>query len=105
MDDATQKTRGNGNGVELLSTQRMKPFENKEHNPESYEDMQLGYSPRIFSSLERYLPPNMLNLHRDRWVHFLGDILTRYSHQGERARVCRLPHLFYSIYELDCRLK
>ncbi|KAB5538148.1 hypothetical protein DKX38_015681 [Salix brachista] len=45
--------RGNGNGVELLSTQRLKPFENKEHNPESYEDMQLDYSPRIFSSLER----------------------------------------------------
>jgi hypothetical protein len=40
MDDATQKMRGKGNGVELLSTQRLQPFENREHNPESYEDTQ-----------------------------------------------------------------
>ena len=37
-DDATEKARANGNGVELPSTQRLIPFENKEHNPESYED-------------------------------------------------------------------
>ncbi|KAF9673944.1 hypothetical protein SADUNF_Sadunf10G0076400 [Salix dunnii] len=53
MGDATQKMRGNGDAVELLSTQRLKPFENKEHNPESYEEMQLGCSPRIFSSVMR----------------------------------------------------
>lgn len=86
-DDATEKARANGNGVELPSTQRLIPFENKEHNPESYEDMQLDYSPLLFSSLERYLPPNMLNLPRDRKVHFLSDILTRYSPQGEHTRV------------------
>ncbi|KAG5240431.1 hypothetical protein OIU76_023307 [Salix suchowensis] len=87
MDYATEKVRENGNGVELPSTQRLIPFENKEHSPESYEDMQLDYSPLLFSSLERYLPPNMLNLPRDRKVHFLSDILTRYSPQGEHTRV------------------
>ncbi|XP_011038723.1 PREDICTED: uncharacterized protein LOC105135521 isoform X1 [Populus euphratica] len=39
MDDATQKTRGKGNGVELLLTQRLLLFENREHNPASYEDI------------------------------------------------------------------
>ena len=94
MDYATEKVRENGNGVELPSTQRLIPFENKEHSPESYEDMQLDYSPLLFSSLERYLPPNMLNLPRDRKVHFLSNILTRYSPQGEHTRVCLLLHFF-----------
>ena len=96
MDYATEKVRENGNGVELPSTQRLIPFENKEHSPESYEDMQLDYSPLLFSSLERYLPPNMLNLPRDRKVHFLSNILTRYSPQGEHTRVCLLH--FFIIY-------
>lgn len=67
--------------------QRLRLNPSKEHKPESYEDLQLDFSPSIFSSLERYLPPTMLSVPRDNKVKFMRDILLKYLPHGERNRV------------------
>ncbi|KAH9763719.1 2-oxoglutarate and iron-dependent oxygenase domain-containing protein CP2 [Citrus sinensis] len=51
--------------------------------------MQLDFSPSIFSSLERYLPPPMLGVNREEKVKFMREILMKYLPQGERTRVQR----------------
>ncbi|KAK4567626.1 hypothetical protein RGQ29_003403 [Quercus rubra] len=92
---------GGGNGVAVASdlnrlaivasnqstSQRLRLNPNKDHKPDSYEDLQLDFSPSIFSSLERYLPPTMLALPRDDKVKFMKDILLKYLPHGERNRV------------------
>jgi hypothetical protein len=60
---------------------------NENHKPESYEDLKLDFSPLLFSSLEQYLPSNMLNLSRDLKLQYMRHILLRYSPEGERTRV------------------
>lgn len=89
---------GGGNGVlpgdsirpaaVSVSNQRLRLNPNREHKPESYDDLQLDFSPSIFSSLERYLPPSMMGLPRDDKVKFLREILLKYLPHGERNRVC-----------------
>lgn len=65
---------------------RLKP--EKEHKSDSYQDLQqLEFSPLLFSSLEHYLPPNMLNVPRDLKLQYMRNILLRYSTEGERTRV------------------
>ncbi|XP_012075705.1 2-oxoglutarate and iron-dependent oxygenase domain-containing protein CP2 [Jatropha curcas] len=86
--DAHKKSNGNGNGV-VLPTHRLRLNPSTDHKPDSYEDLQSDFSPLLFSSLERYLPPSMLNLSRDAKIQFLKDILVRYSPEGERARVLK----------------
>lgn len=78
----------------LTSQQRLRLNPNKDHKPDSYEDLQLDFSPVIFSSLERYLPPGMLAVDRDDKVKFMREILLKYLPHGERNRVC---DLFFSI--------
>lgn len=69
--------------------QRLRLNPSKDHKPESYDDLQLDFSPSIFSSLERYLPPSMLGVNRDEKVKFMREILMKYLPQGERTRVQR----------------
>ncbi|XP_028099130.1 uncharacterized PKHD-type hydroxylase At1g22950-like isoform X2 [Camellia sinensis] len=81
----------NGNGVvsstvPSYSTHRLRLNPNTDHKPDSYEDLQLEFSPLLFSSLERYLPPTLLNVSREAKVHYMRDILLRYSPEGERTR-------------------
>ncbi|PON82277.1 Prolyl 4-hydroxylase, alpha subunit [Trema orientale] len=81
---------GGANGVvsgAASSNQRLRLNPSKEHKPESYEDLQLDFSPSIFSSLERYLPPNLLSVPRDEKVKFMREILLKYLPHGERNRV------------------
>ncbi|KAH9802171.1 2-oxoglutarate and iron-dependent oxygenase domain-containing protein CP2 [Citrus sinensis] len=63
--------------------QRLRLNPSKDHKPESYDDMQLDFSPSIFSSLERYLPPPMLGLNREEKVQRHRDyrqkIITNYQ--------------------------
>ncbi|XP_006490705.1 2-oxoglutarate and iron-dependent oxygenase domain-containing protein CP2 isoform X2 [Citrus sinensis] len=66
--------------------QRLRLNPSKDHKPESYDDMQLDFSPSIFSSLERYLPPPMLGVNREEKVKFMREILMKYLPQGERTR-------------------
>lgn len=76
----------NGNGVVAMTRLRLKP--EKEHKSDSYQDLQqLEFSPLLFSSLEHYLPPNMLNVPRDLKLQYMRNILLRYSTEGERTRV------------------
>ncbi|KAL9334921.1 hypothetical protein Peur_072102 [Populus x canadensis] len=86
---------GGGNGVVLqdkktapvmLPSQRLRLHPNKDHMPESYEDLQLDFSPSVFRSLEKYLPPNMLSDSREEKVKFMRDILLKYLPHGERTR-------------------
>ncbi|KAB2089918.1 hypothetical protein ES319_A03G092500v1 [Gossypium barbadense] len=81
----------NGNGMAVLqsmaTTHRLRLNPNTEHKPESYEGLHLEFSPLLFSSLERYLPPPMLSLSRDSKLHYMRDIILRYSPEGERTRV------------------
>lgn len=93
-DSQTDTGNGNDNGVitpslSSISTHRLRLNPNTDHKPDSYDDLQLGFSPLLFSSLERYLPPSMLNMPRDAKVQYLTDILLRYSLEGERTRVQR----------------
>lgn len=77
-----------------MASQRLRLNPNKEHKPESYDDMQLDFSPSIFSSLERYLPPNMLGMPRYDKVKFMREILLKYLPHGERNRVSFLSFFF-----------
>lgn len=60
-----------------------------DHNPDDYDDLQnqLDFSPMLFTSLERYLPPPVMTLPREAKVNYMRDILLRYSPEGERTRV------------------
>lgn len=93
---------GNANGVASAAEEeeegeeeeeeeklRLKLRANENHRPESYEDlqMQLEFSPLLFSSLEQYLPFNMLHVSRELKLQYMRHILLRYSPEGERARV------------------
>ncbi|WCJ21896.1 2-oxoglutarate (2OG) and Fe(II)-dependent oxygenase superfamily protein [Euphorbia peplus] len=97
--------KGNGNGVvaaeefgkqqdigapilgSVTPNQRLRLNPNKDHKPETYEDLQLDFTPSVFSSLERYLPPSMLGVTRDDKLKFMRDILLKYLPHGERTRV------------------
>ncbi|XP_057420120.1 2-oxoglutarate and iron-dependent oxygenase domain-containing protein CP2-like [Lotus japonicus] len=57
---------------------RLMPDPNKDHQPESYEDLQLGYHSSLFSALERHLRPEMLTATRDVKANFMRDILKDY---------------------------
>ncbi|XP_047330848.1 2-oxoglutarate and iron-dependent oxygenase domain-containing protein CP2-like [Impatiens glandulifera] len=83
---------GNGNpissaGLPPLSSYRLRLNPNTDHKPDNYEDLELEFSPLIFSSLERYLHPNLLNVPREVKVQYITEILHRYSPEGERSRV------------------
>ncbi|KAA8532628.1 hypothetical protein F0562_032556 [Nyssa sinensis] len=85
---------GNGNGVVApslpsYSTHRLRLNPNTDHKPDSYEDLPLDFTPLLFSSLEKYLPPSLLNVSRDAKVQYMREILLRYSPEGERTRVQR----------------
>ncbi|KAM6593637.1 hypothetical protein CsatA_001340 [Cannabis sativa] len=83
---------GGANGVVSVaaaaaSNQRLRLNPSKEHKPESYEGLQLDFTPSIFSSLERFLPPNLYTVPRDDKVKFMREILLKYLPHGERNRV------------------
>lgn len=92
-----------GNGVDAarspVANQRLRLNPSKEHKPESYDDLQLDFSPSIFSSLEKYLPPTMLSVPRDDKVKFMREILLKYLPHGERNRVSLV--IFWKIF-LHC---
>ncbi|CAA0817202.1 2-oxoglutarate (2OG) and Fe(II)-dependent oxygenase superfamily protein [Striga hermonthica] len=67
-------------------THRLRLNPNADHQPDNYEDLQLDFSPSVFSSLERYLPPNLLLQTRDVKVNYMRDILLRYYPESDRIR-------------------
>lgn len=103
-----QQPAGNssGNGVAAAAAaggrpssygdRRLRLNPNKEHRPERYDDVQTEFDPCIFSSLERHLPPSMLEVPRDAKVQFMKEILARYLPDGERTRVSPRPPISLS---------
>lgn len=80
------------NGAVVLppASYRLRLNPSSEHKPDSYDDLhQLEFTPLLFSSLERYLPPTMLSMSRDVKFQYMRDILMKYSRDGERTRVQR----------------
>ncbi|KAK8958417.1 hypothetical protein KSP40_PGU017542 [Platanthera guangdongensis] len=68
---------------------RLRLNPNKAHKPDMYDDVQSEFDPSIFCSLERHLPPSMLEAPRDAKLAFMREILSRYLPEGDRARVQR----------------
>lgn len=87
--NGTDDNGGQQNGVVVPSytTTRLRLNPNADHKPDSYENLDLDFSPFLFSSLERYLPSNLLSLSRDVKVTYMRDVLLRYSPESERVRV------------------
>lgn len=73
--------------VPLYATHRLRLNPYSDHKPENYEDLDLDFSPLVFSSLERYLPPNLILQRRDVKVSYMRDILVRYYPENERVRL------------------
>ncbi|CAN8258923.1 unnamed protein product [Cochlearia groenlandica] len=70
----------------MVSCQRLRLNPNNEHRPDIYEDLNLDFPNLIYSSLEKYLPPNMLVSKREEKVNFMTDIMLRHLPHGERSR-------------------
>lgn len=93
MDTRREESQAAGNGVgggegrASYSDRRLRLNPNTDHKPESYEGMELEFDPKIYSSLERHLPPSMLPVARDVKVQFMREVLARYLPEGERNRV------------------
>lgn len=85
---------GSGGRPSSYGDRRLRLNPNKDHKPERYDDVQTEFDPSIFSSLERHLPPSMLEVPRDAKIQFMKEILARYLPEGERTRVSHLPDLF-----------
>ncbi|KAK9050596.1 hypothetical protein SSX86_030434, partial [Deinandra increscens subsp. villosa] len=80
---------GNANGIGSLpmnSNFRLRLHPRQDYQPDSYEDLQSDFTPLLFSSLDRYLPPNLLNVNRETKHRYMREVLRRYSTEGERNR-------------------
>ncbi|CAI9785407.1 unnamed protein product [Fraxinus pennsylvanica] len=86
--NGTDDNVGQQNGVVVPSyaTNRLRLNPNSDHKPDSYDNLDLDFSPFLFSSLERYLPSNLLPLSREVKVTYMRDVLLRYSPESERIR-------------------
>lgn len=71
----------------MNSPNRLRLNPNNEHKPDNYNDLELDFSPLLFSSLEKYLPPTLLGSSRDTKVQYVRELLLRYTPDGERNRV------------------
>nr|XP_043624328.1 2-oxoglutarate and iron-dependent oxygenase domain-containing protein CP2-like [Erigeron canadensis] len=77
----------NGNGLAPSNANyRLRLNPNQDHKADDYDDLGIEFTPLLFSSLERYLPPNLLNVPRDTKYNYMRDILHRYSTDVDRSR-------------------
>lgn len=88
----TTTTTVDGSGTTAMrattfSSQRLRINPNNEHRPESYEDLKLDFPSAVYSSLEKYLPQQILASDREEKVKFMTDIMLRHLPHGERSRV------------------
>ncbi|CAF1704960.1 unnamed protein product [Brassica napus] len=96
--EAQQDTTVDGGGTTTMrataatttfSSQRLRINPNNEHRPESYEDLKLDFPSAVYSSLEKYLPQQILVSTREEKVKFMTDIMLRHLPHGERSRAQR----------------
>ncbi|GAU42611.1 hypothetical protein TSUD_49600 [Trifolium subterraneum] len=84
----------NNNGVAVaaisnsnpITTTRLLGSPRTDHMPDNYEDLPLDFNPLVFTSLERHLPSNVINLSKDVKAHYMSNILLRYLPHSERVR-------------------
>ncbi|KAG7594504.1 Prolyl 4-hydroxylase alpha subunit [Arabidopsis thaliana x Arabidopsis arenosa] len=62
---------------------RLSRFPNMEHICDNYGDLKLEFSSSVLSSLEKYLPPEMLTANREAKAKFMSDILRKYISRSE----------------------
>ncbi|KAK7280409.1 hypothetical protein RJT34_25473 [Clitoria ternatea] len=72
---------------EMGGSSRLRTSPKRDHKPENYDDIQSEFNPLMFSYLEQYLPPHLLNISREEKVQYMRNILTRYLPETERIRV------------------
>ncbi|XP_060203195.1 2-oxoglutarate and iron-dependent oxygenase domain-containing protein CP2-like isoform X2 [Lycium barbarum] len=87
MNEADKAMAGEKGMVVASMTSRLQVLPSVDHESDNYEDMQLEFSPFLFSSLERYLPPTLLNLSRHDKAQYMRQILLRYFPTADRIRV------------------
>ncbi|KAF2579782.1 hypothetical protein F2Q68_00003119 [Brassica cretica] len=96
--ESQQETTVDGSGTTTMrataatttfSSQRLRINPNNEHRPESYEDLKLDFPSAVYSSLEKYLPQQILVSSREEKVKFMTDIMLRHLPHGERSRAQR----------------
>ncbi|PNY11083.1 putative PKHD-type hydroxylase [Trifolium pratense] len=68
-------------------TTRLLGSPRSDHMPDNYEDLPLDFNPLVFTSLERHLPPHVINLSKDVKAHYMSNILLRYLPHSERTRM------------------
>lgn len=105
----TRNVSNNGNGVVLpppplpvpypmSSPNRLRLNPNTEHKADNYDDMELDFSPLIYSNLEKYLPPSIISSSRENKAHYMRELLVRYCPEGERNRVSNRLRKFLYFY-------
>nr|KYP61476.1 putative PKHD-type hydroxylase At1g22950 family [Cajanus cajan] len=65
---------------------RLMQNSHKNHKSETYDDLKSDFSREIFSSLESYLPTDMLTISRAEKVKYMSNILLDYLPPGMRNR-------------------
>lgn len=78
---------GNGTVSSRFVDRRLRISPNMEHRPERYDDLAGEVEAAVFSSLERHLPPTMLDFPRDAKFQYMLEVLSRYLPEGERTKV------------------
>ncbi|XP_059305166.1 2-oxoglutarate and iron-dependent oxygenase domain-containing protein CP2-like isoform X1 [Lycium ferocissimum] len=86
VNEADKAMAGEKGMVVASMTSRLQVLPSVDHESDNYEDMQLEFSPFLFSSLERYLPPTLLNLSRHDKAQYMRQILLRYFPTADRIR-------------------
>ncbi|CAL0331106.1 unnamed protein product [Lupinus luteus] len=110
---ATRSAVHGGGKSKIVVNQRLQLNPDKDHQPESYEDLKSNhFGPWIFRELEKHLPSNMLNAPREKKVKYMSGILNEYLSPAERFRgqkqkefrqkmISNYPPLHKELYTMD----
>ncbi|KAK7343438.1 hypothetical protein VNO77_12185 [Canavalia gladiata] len=90
LERSVPQQRGPSNGEEVgEGSSRLRASPKRDHKPENYDDLQLEFSPLVFSALEQYMPHHMLSIARDDKAQYMRNILHRYLPESERIRILK----------------
>ncbi|KAD4983068.1 hypothetical protein E3N88_19739 [Mikania micrantha] len=106
----------NGNGMARIppanADSRLGLNPNRDHRAENYDDLAIEFNPLLFSSLERYLPRNLLNAPREIKYEYMRGTLRPYLIADDRNRVQKhneyrqkiissYPHMYRELHALN----
>ncbi|KAE9607493.1 putative procollagen-lysine 5-dioxygenase [Lupinus albus] len=110
---ATRSAVHGGGKSKIVVNQRLQLNPDKNHQPESYEDLKSNhFGPWIFQELEKHLPSNMLDVSREKKVKYMRGILNEYLSPAESFRsqkqkefrqkiISNYPPLYKELYTMD----